>query len=180
MNSYYKQSVIVFGWVIPLLLMLAVILGMFYWSSDIDAKYKKKKSAYGRAQKAQQKMMELQGRVGQTGPLLASWENMLSTETRGTFLEHWKTAESKFSGRELTRSPHSWVNYSDGLGRGLKQPASQVNMSFSATFRAMQLALMEVESKLPQMQLDSLTMVPEEGNSNTLNFKTTFTVWTQK
>lgn len=104
---------------------------------------------------------------------------MLASETRGTFVDHWKAAEEKFKGNELTRSPHNWINYSEGIGKGIDQPSSQVSMGFSATFRAMQLALMEVETKLPQMQLDSIIMKPEK-NGGRINFSTQFTVWTQK
>ncbi len=84
---------------------------------------------------------------------------------------------TKFSGKELTKTSHNWINYSDGIGKGIDQPASQVNMSFSATYRAMQLALLEMETKLPNMQLDSLTITPDT-NSDSINFETTFTVWT--
>ena len=110
---------------------------------------------------------------------LKEWDRLLKTETRGSFLEHWKTAEGNFTGKELTKTSHNWVNYSEGIGRGVSQPASQVNMSFSATYRAMQLALMEMETTLPNMQLDSMTMTPD-SNGKGLNFKTKFTVWTLK
>ena len=43
----------------------------------------------------------------------------------------------------------------------------------------MQLALLEVETKLPHMQLDSLTMTPADDGES-INFNTTFTVWTLK
>ena len=59
----------------------------------------------------------------------------------------------------------------------MNQSASQVEMNFSATFRAMQMLLIEIESTLPQMQLDSLSMSPDTGGK--LNFKTIYTVWTK-
>jgi len=37
--------------------------------------------------------------------------------------------------------------------------------------------LLEMETKLPNMQLDSLTITPDT-NSDSINFETTFTVWT--
>lgn len=179
MNDYYKQSVTVFGIAIPCIIM-AVFGGVaLYMSSSTSAEYKKKKKVYDKAKNAMAQTMELQGKVQKTSEYLKEWDHMLNTETRGTFLEHWKTAETKFTGKELTKTSHNWVNYSDGLGKGVSQPASQVNMSFSATYRAMQIALMEMETKLPQMQLDSLTMTPGT-NGETINFKTTFTVWTLK
>ncbi len=179
MNEYYKKSVAVFGMAIPMLLM-AVIAGVgLYMSSVVTADYKVKKKAYDLAQKTLMETMELQGKVNENASYLAAWDHLMATETRGSFLEHWKTAEKKFSGKELTKSSHNWTNYSEGIGRGVSQPASQVNMSFTATFRAMQLSLMEMESKLPNMQLDSIKMTAD-NSGNAINFNTTFTVWTLK
>ena len=179
MRDYYKQSVTVFGIAIPLFLMVVIAGVALYMSSSTAKEYKRKKKSYDKAQIAMKQTMELQGKVQKRSKYLREWDHMLTTETRGTFLEHWKTAEKKFSGKELTKTSHNWVNFSEGLGKGIDQPASQVNMSFSATYRAMQLALMEMETKLPHMQLDSLTMTPST-NGESINFNTTFTVWTLK
>ncbi len=179
MNDYYKQSVTVFGIAVPCLFMVLIAGVALYMSSSTSTEYKKKKKAYDKAQVAMKQTMQLQGEVQETGEYLKEWDHMLNTETRGTFLEHWKTAEKKFSGKELTKTSHNWVNYSEGLGKGITQPASQVNMSFSATYRAMQLAMLEMETKLPNMQLDSLSMTPD-SSGDSINFETTFTVWTLK
>ncbi|MBK1854445.1 hypothetical protein JO972_05720 [Verrucomicrobiaceae bacterium 5K15] len=179
MSSYYKNPVAVFGLMLPLLGFAVLAAGAFYGSSTINKKFKKKKRVYDRAQVAERAMLQLQAKVGQNGPALKRWEELMSTETRSTFVDHWKEAEGKLKGTEFTRAQHNWINYSEGLGKGVAQPASQVEMNFAATYRAMQIALLEIESELPQLQLDSLTMSPG-ATGGKLNFKTTFTVWTQK
>lgn len=179
MNDYYKKAVTVFGIAIPCVIMALVAGVALYMSSSTSTEYKIKKKAFDKAQVALKQTMELQGQVQETGEYLKEWDHMLATETRGTFVEHWKNAEKNFSGKELTKTNHNWVNFSEGLGKGLTQPASQLNMSFSASYRAMQLALLEIETKLPQMQLDSMTMTPA-ANGETINFKTTHTIWTLK
>ena len=179
MNEEYKQSVGIFGIAIPCLIMAAIAGIAFYMSSSTAADFKKKKKAYDKAQIAAKEINELQGKMQKISRDLNGWDNMLKSETRGTFLQHWKETEQKFTGKEFTRNPYNWVNYSDGIGKGLNQPASQVNMSFSATYRAMQLAFLEIETKLPNMQLDSLSIVPEK-NGEKINFKTTHTIWTLK
>lgn len=179
MNEYYKKSIAVFGIAIPVVLMAVIAIAALSMLSSTNVEYRKKKQVYDKDQNALKQISKLQGKVKQNASHLANWDSLMKNETRGTFLEHWKTAEKRFSGRELTKASHNWTNYSDGLGRGASQPASQVNMSFSATYKAMQLALMEMETRLPQMQLDSLTMKPD-GNGEALKFDTTFTVWTLK
>jgi len=162
------------------MLLIVVIAGVsLYQVSSVSSEHLVKKRKYDKAQVEMRQSMELLGKVNKNKALLSEWDRMMRTETRGTFLEHWKKAEKKFSGKELTKSSHNWVNYSEGLGRGVSQPASQVNMTFLATYRAMQAALMEIESTLPNMQLDSLTMTPASSGKG-IDFKTTFTVWTLK
>lgn len=178
MNSYYKKSIIVFGLALPLLCMVAIIGASLYMVSSTEKKFKAKSVEYAKAKAEERKIAQLQKVVGATGHHVKKWQHMLDTETRGTFDEHWKTAGKNFTDQEFTRAPHNWVNYSEGLGKGISQPASQVEMKFTGTYRAMQLALMEVESKLPQLQLDSLVMAPDSG-AKKINFTTKFTVWTK-
>ena len=178
MNEYYKKPVIVLGLVVPALVLVLLTCAAYYGYSKLNDSYKAKKTVYDKAEKARENKLTLQGRVAQNHEELEKWDKMLAVGTRGSFLDHWKEAEQKFSGKELTRSPHKWLGYSPGLGKGIKQPSNQVTMGFSATYRAMQATLMEVESKLPQMQLDSISMTPDE-NGGRINFVTKFTIWTQ-
>ena len=128
MNEYYKKSVAVFGIGIPMLLM-AIIGGVaLYMASSISSEYKVKKKKFDKSQLAVRQSMELQGKVKSNEKHLAEWDRLLRSETRGSFLEHWKTAEKKFTGEELTKTSHNWINYSAGFGAGVSQPASQVNM----------------------------------------------------
>jgi len=178
MNEYYKKPVILLGLVGPVVVLLMLMSGAYYGYSKLNKSYQVKKLVFDKAEKARQNTLALQGKVAMNNKELVQWQGLLANETRGTFVDHWKEAEQKFSGKELTRTPHTWLNYSPGIGKGIKQPSSQVTMAFSATYRAMQATLMEVESKLPQMQLDSISMKPDEVGGR-INFTTKFTIWTQ-
>ena len=178
MNEYYKKPVILLGLVVPVLVMLLLMSSVYYGHSKLNKSYQVKKLSFDKAEKARQNTLDLQVKVAMNNNELVKWEGLLANENRGTFVDHWKEAEQKFSGKELTRTPHTWLNYSPGIGKDVKQPSSQVTMAFSATYRAMQATLMEVESKLPQMQLDSISMKPDEVGGR-VNFTTKFTIWTQ-
>jgi len=178
MTSYFKKPIIIFGLAVPLLITVLIIAVISFFSMRIDKKLKKNRALYKAAETEQKQVATLQAEVGQNVAYLEQWEANLGRETRGSFLEHWKNVEKKFSSKEFRRSPHNWINQSNGLGRSVNHPGSQVEMNFSATFRAMQMALIEIESTLPQMQLDSFSMSPDSEGER-LNFKTRFTVWTQ-
>ena len=179
MNSYYKNAVTVFGLVLPLVVIGVLAGACLFGVARVNKKYSKAKAVYQQAQAQERQMSQMQKKVAQNGTHLKKWEEMMDRETRGSFAAHWEEAGKKFTSRDFQKAPHHWINQSEGLGQNIKQPTSQVEMKFTGTYRAMQLTLMEVESKLPQLQLDRLTVVPD-NSSTKLNFTATFTVWTKK
>ncbi|MGJ8676820.1 MAG: hypothetical protein ACSHX0_04840 [Akkermansiaceae bacterium] len=178
MNELYKKSILIFGMVIPVLILGLVVIIVMTKAKSINTTYLTKKAQYDQAQMTMQMTKQLKAKVDAERSQLKSWEDLLARETRGTFIDHWKQAQNKFTEKELNKISHNWVNQSVGLGSNADQSASQVKMSFLGTFRAMQLSLLEVETKLPQLQLDSM-QIKTMKNSNLLSFDTTFTLWTQ-
>ena len=84
----------------------------------MNNKFASKKRAYDVSQEAKRQIMKLRGEVETNKPQMDAWDRLLRTETRGTFLEHWKNAAKNFSGKELTKSSRSWINYSEGPWQG--------------------------------------------------------------
>ncbi len=179
MSEHYRQPITVFGLILPVVLMLILIVGVLSYTSSVKDDYVAKKKKYDMSQTSKRQVAVLRNQVREHKPKMAAWDNMLRSETRGSFLEHWKRASEGFTGKELTKSSRSWINYSEGIGKGISQPSSQVVMSFVGTYRAMQSALMKLETTLPTMQLDSLDMT-QDINGRGVNFTTKYTVWTRK
>jgi hypothetical protein len=179
MSEYYRQPITVFGLMLPVVVMLILVTAVLTYTSSVKSQYTVKKKKFDTSQTAKRKLAALRNEVGEHRPKMVVWDEMLRKETRGTFLEHWKRSAEDFTGKELTKSSRSWINYSEGLGKGVSQPSSQVVMSFIGTYRAMQLALMRLETTLPTMQLDSLD-ISENGNGQGVKFTTKYTVWTRK
>ena len=177
MSEHYRQPIAVFGFILPIVVMTILAGGMLFCTSSVNNEFASKKRAYDVSQEAKRQIMKLRGKVETNKPKMDAWDKLLRTETRGTFLEHWKNAAKNFSGKELTKSSRSWINYSEGIGKGVSQPSSQVIMSFVGTYRAMQTALMELETALPTMQLDALD-IEQDANGRGVKFTTTYTVWT--
>lgn len=177
MSDYYRQPIAVFGLIIPIVVAVLMAGSVLYYTGSVKRKFAVKQKEYDLSQQAKRKIMMLRGQVNQNRESLKAWDEMLKTETRGTFLEHWRDASKDFNGKELTKTSRSWINYSEGIGKGVAQPSSQVVMSFVGTYRAMQQALMNLETMLPTMQLDSLDMSPEDSGKG-VKFTTTHTVWT--
>lgn len=179
MSDYYRQPIAVFGLIIPSAVMAILAGAVLFYTVSVKEQYALKKQKYDASLAAMRQVKMLRAQVQQNRNSLNTWDQLLQSETRGTFLEHWKNAAKGFSGKELTKSSRSWNNYSDGLGKGVSQPSSQVSMSFVGTYRAMQTALMRLETTLPMMQLDSMD-VKLDDNGKGVHFSTTHTVWNLK
>jgi hypothetical protein len=179
MSEHYRQPITVFGLILPIMVMLVLIVAVLSYTSSVKKQYAVKKKQYNTSQTAKLKLEALRGEIKVHRPKMKAWDDMLRTETRGSFLKHWKDAAQGFTGKELTKSSRSWINYSEGLGKGISQPSSQVVMSFVGTYRAMQTALTKLETTLPTMQLDSLDMT-QDGSGKGVKFTTKHTVWTRR
>lgn len=177
MEQDFKKAVAVFGLVLPVLLIVALIVAVIVGKGRVTKTYKTRQAAYQQSQMQQKQLQLLRQKVAQEKEVLESWEALLAKESRRSFTQHWKEVGQSFKSREFQLELPTWQNQSSGLGQGHSQPASQVSMNFDATFRAMQIALLKMETRLPQMQLDSISMkLGQDGQ--TLNFQTQFTVWT--
>jgi len=176
MKSDYKKAVGIFGIAIPVIIMLGLALAGVMKASSIHSQYEakvrlQKKDKMGRMQNA-----VLEKKVKAQKQELEAWKKLLAQEDRRTFLKHWLVVRKKFKPAEFLGDRPVWSNKSSGLGAGVKTPSSEASMSFDATYRAMQLAFLEVETILPQMQLDSLTMSPNK-DGKTIHVQTKYTVW---
>lgn len=177
MSDYYRQPIAVFGLIIPMVVMIILTGAVLFYTASVRDQYAVKKQKYDASLAAMRKVKMLRAQVQKNRSGLNAWDQLLQNETRGTFLEHWKDATKGFSGKELTKASRSWNNYSEGIGKAVSQSSSQVSMSFVGTFRAMQTALMRLETTLPTMQLDSMD-VKLDDNGKGVHFSTTHTVWT--
>jgi len=177
MKYRYQKAVAVFGLAIPLFFLVLLIAAVLVAKGRVDDTHQLRGQAYLQDLNTTRQITQLEKKVHDEEEMRDAWQKMLAAENRRSFTEHWKRASGSFKGNEFRSSLPAWKSQSAGLGKNVKQPASQVTLTFDATFRAMQIALMEMETSLPQMQLDSMSMTPNK-EGQTMNFQTTFTLWT--
>ena len=177
MNDNYKKSIAIFALAIPLSLIIIMIIVIVGKTGSIGKKYSQKKLAYDQYKLSENVIKGMKVKAEENKEQLKIWDDMMKAETRGTFIQRWNSIEAKYNKGELSKLSHNWVNQSIGIGAGSSQPASQIKMSFRGTYEAMQNSLLELETVIPQLQLDSISMKPAESR-NLLNFDAVFTLWT--
>ena len=176
MKTNYKKSVAVFGLAMPLLFLAFLIAAVLVAKGRVSDMYQVRERTHQQGVTMKRQLALLENKVRSKKERLQAWQTMLSQQSRSSFTQDWKDAGRSFKRNEFQSDLPAWKSKSSGLGGKLQQPASQVTMTFDASFRAMQTVLMEMETKLPQMQMDSMSMNPNP-DGRTMNFKTTFTVW---
>ena len=58
-----------------------------------------------------------------------------------------------------------------------QETASQLRIAFRGTFRTMQRAFLELETRMPQLQLQELKIDPSSTQSSLLNIQVNYTAW---
>lgn len=179
MNSNYKKSILLLGIALPVFFIgVLFIVGLVKFSS-FNAECEKRELAFEDFERLEKESKFLKLKTERTSEELESWLELMNKETRGTFINRVNEIESRFDAKDFKKMSHNWINVSLGIGANANQPASQVKISFLGTYRAMQLAMLELETELPQLQLDSLSMNPVGEGSNLIEFDTVFTLWTK-
>ena len=79
--------------------------------------------------------------------------------------------------KEIQKTASERLPVKGGFGTISAQPSSQVRMAFRGTFRTMQRAFLELETRMPQLQLQELRIDPSTSQSSLLNFQVTYTAW---
>ena len=69
------------------------------------------------------------------------------------------------------------IGGSGGIGSASAQNSSQIRMGFRGTFRTLQRAFLELETRMPQLQLESISLQPVSTSGFLLTAQITYTAW---
>ncbi len=172
----YKQPIILFGIVLPLLGIFAAMGAFYVLKSRMTESFAQKTSEYGAYSMSQKMAMETEGRVRIQREHLARWKKDLSAETTSTMRTHLKAISEKLPPKEFQETNFEPASTKTGLGVVSAQKSSQIRLGFRGTFRSVQRALLELETRMPQLQLQDLKVSPS-SQSSLLNFQITYIAW---
>ena len=88
----------------------------------------------------------------------------------------WLKGE-KLPGKEIQQTAFERPSGSGGFGSASAQNSSQIRIAFRGTFRTLQQAFLQLETRMPQLQLQEFRMDPNSTQSSLLNFQVTYTAW---
>jgi len=173
--NHFRQSIIFFGFVLPIIAVAVVGGGLAFLRNKVAENYNNKaalcKSYNANLNRAEQ----IEANIAEKRHHIANWSEALHQEAVSTVSAHLREISKKLPPKEFQQAAFD-PGKARGIGSASAQQAISLNLSYRATFRAMQRAMLELESRMPQLQLNELS-VNRSPRSNILNFQLTYTVW---
>jgi hypothetical protein len=175
--NIYRQTIILFGFVAPLLVSVAVV-GIGYKVKDKMTKsYASKKEEYKTHRLANISTMQVEKNVKELRTHDNRWDDQMSRETSSEVSIVLGKILEDLPNKEINRTSYEPSNKAGGFGNASTQASSQIQIAFRGTFRTLQKALLELETRLPQLQLEDLKMEPMQSNGYLITLQVKYTAW---
>jgi hypothetical protein len=173
----YRQNIILFGIVLPVLA-AAVFVGIcFIAKSKMTASFNHKQANFRTYEQSRLAALEIEAQVVRQRDHLERWKEQLSGETASTVATNLKEIIDKLPGKEIQQTSFERPNSGGGLGSVTAQGSSQIRIAFRGTFRTLQRAFLELETRMPHLQLQEMRIDPTTNQSSLLNVQVTFNAW---
>ncbi|MEK7949056.1 hypothetical protein [Luteolibacter soli] len=174
---FYRQSIILFGFVVPFAICAVVVGGGMILKSKTSASFLEKQSLYKSAESDRIGALGIEAQISKKRPHMERWLSQVGKETASSITSNLKQIADSLPSKEFQQTAVDYPNSKGGFATSAAQDSSQVRLAFRGTFRSVQMALAELESRMPQLQLHELKIDPSGSSTSSLNFQVTYTAW---
>lgn len=173
----YRQPIILFGIVLPVLCAAAVVGVGYVVKSRMVASFENKQSTYKTYEQGRLAGLEVEAQVTRQRQHLDRWNEQLSQETASAVATNLREISENLPSKEIQQTAFERPSSSGGFGAAAAQRSSQIRIAFRGTYRTLQRAFLELETRMPQLQLQEFKMDPISTHSSLVNFQVTYTAW---
>ena len=173
----YRQPIILFGIVLPTVA-TAVLIGICSMlKSSMIASADIKQKSFKTSEAGRLACLEIEAQVGRQRQHLDRWKVQLAQETASAVTTNLREISEHLPTKEIQQTAFERPSGSGGFGTISAQNSSQIRIAFRGTYRTLQAAFLELETRMPQLQLQDLKIDPSSTQSALLNFQVTYTAW---
>lgn len=173
----YRQPIIVFGIVIPAIAATALVGIFFTIQSKMTASFENKEKTCKTFEMGRKAGQQIEKQVINQRGHIERWSKQMSEETASTVTTNLREISEHLPGKEIQQTAFERPSGKGGFGSVTAQNSSQIRIAFRGTFRTMQRAFLELETRMPQLQLQILRIDPNPGVSSLLKFEVSYTAW---
>ena len=174
---FYRQTITLFGIVVPVIVALAIGGICYLLKSKMTASFNNKQENYKTFEQSRIASVEIESQVTRQRQHLDRWSNALAQETASAVTTNLREIFSHLPSKEIQQTSFERANAAGGFGSISAQKSSQIRIALRGTYRALQRTFLELETRMPQLQLLELRLDPSTNQSTLLNCQVTFTSW---
>lgn len=181
--SKHTQSILFFGLILPGIAVGILLVIAVAGRSSLFAKKEQKETLYKTFQESAQalaaieKELSVEGRTEQ----MEYWETQLKKEFVQSLTQNLNEIASQFTEDQLIRTELSRPATRSSVAGKTSNPHSRFKLSFEGGFGPMQIALADLEMRMPQLVLEDLEVKPVRDTSgkgrDKLKFDITYLAW---
>lgn len=176
MNPLYKQSVLTFGVIIPVVIVTVLLVAAINIRGKLEAEFDQRELNFSQYKRVQVERKVLEDKVRDQEPHMNRWMSLFTKATSTDVNSLLGEIQKQFKGTELQQTAFRQGTSSGGIGGASAQPSVQIQLGFRGTYRALQTAFLELETRMPHLQLDSLKFTVHP-NRQVLNAEINYTAW---
>ena len=173
----YRQPIALFGIILPVVLAAVVVGICFLLKSKMTDSFENKQTKYKAYEMGRVAGLEIESQVTRQRAHVERWNSLLAQETASAVTINLKEIAEDLPSKEIQKTASERQQIKGGFGAVTAQGSSQIRIAFRGTFRTMQRAFLELETRMPQLQLQELRIDPSSSQSSLLNFQVTYTAW---
>jgi len=178
--SLYRQSIALFGIVLPVFAWALLIALGYVLKSKMLESFDHKQVLYKTYEASRYEALNIENRIVLRRPHLERWAALLAEEPSSAVNTRLRAIAETLPPKEYQKTAFERIASRGGLGSATAQPSSQLRIVFRGTYRTMQRAFLELESRMPQLQLQELRIDPNPNQQNPsplLSFQINYTAW---
>ncbi|MEP2775211.1 MAG: hypothetical protein ABJQ29_02065 [Luteolibacter sp.] len=174
----YKQSIIIFGIVIPMLICGLVLGACAFVRGKINTSFENKVTHYSGHETSRMEALGIEALISRQRADFERWKGQLDQETFSLVTTNLRSIAENLPPKEFQQTAFERLNQTGGFGNVTAQKSSSLKFNFRGTFRTVQRAFLELETRMPNLQLQELRIDPNTtSESSLLNFQVTYTAW---
>lgn len=174
---HYRQSILLFGLILPLVLAGLIVGGAFYARQSVAQSYGAKEKQFKLYEQNKRGAEALEKELTVKREYVKQWKSLLAEETKSQVNNHIRKIQDSPLGKEFQQTSTDSLNMPGGFASVSAQKSSQIRLGFRGTYRALQRAFLELETRMPQLQMQELKIDANASQASMNNVDITYTAW---
>ena len=176
MNPHFKQPVFVFGVFAPLLLVVVLLVAGMHFRGRLEETYKERQKHHGQYKMVQAEREGLEREISSQKPHMTRWMALYDKPTTSRINSFLTSFQKRFDSREFKQKAFNRTSSAGVIGGGSRQASIHVQLAFRGTYRALQTAFLELETRMPNLQLDGIRLTANQDHQ-VLEADVNYTAW---